>query len=75
MKQNYDHTKRWNQDVINRDPLLATYKLDKKVLFTPADSIKTLKHSVTQENIHARGQFRNPKRDLELFKVEKGYVE
>ena len=75
MKDRYINTKRWNQDVKNRDPLLSTYKLDKKMLITPAESIKTLKHSVTQANLHNRHKFKNPKRDAEYFKIEKTYVE
>lgn len=54
----YYSTKRWNQDVKQRDVLLSTYKLDKKVLYTPADAIKTLTHSVTESGLHSTNKFR-----------------
>lgn len=75
MNEKFYNTKRWNQDVINRDKLLMTYKLDEKVLYTPAQSLQTLRHSVTEGIIHNKNRFRNPKPQLELFKVESTHLQ
>ena len=57
LKHNYCKTKRWNQNVKTHDNLIGTFKLDKKVLYSPAQSLKTLKHAVTEKQLHRNDKF------------------
>jgi hypothetical protein len=75
LNDRYYKTKRWNQNVNSREMLIGTYKLDKKVLYTPEQSLKTLKHSVTEAKLHQTNKFRIPKRQNELFAVESTHVQ
>ena len=52
-----------------------TFKLDKKQLYTPAQSLQTLRHSVTESSLHNTNKFRFPKPHKELFKVEATHLQ
>ena len=71
----YKNFKRWNQNVNSREDLLSKYKLDKKALYTPEASLKTLKHAVTESNLHNTARFRNPKFQGEYFKMERTHIQ
>lgn len=75
LNDRYNNTNRWDQNVNSREELIGTYKLDKKVLYSPDASLRTLKHAKTVISLHNTRKFKIPKRQNEVFKLEKGYVE
>mmetsp|Transcript_26015 Transcript_26015/g.23031 ORF Transcript_26015/g.23031 Transcript_26015/m.23031 type:complete len:145 (+) Transcript_26015:311-745(+) len=75
MNDNYNKTNRWNQNINSRENLISTYKLDKKVLYTPDISLKTLNHAITEKNLHSTNHFKNPKFQGECFKMERTHIQ
>ncbi|CAI2379162.1 unnamed protein product [Moneuplotes crassus] len=75
LNDQFNTANRWNQNVNSREMLISTYKLDKKQLYTPADAMETLKHSITERSLHKDNKFRNTKFQGEYFKVERTHLQ